>query len=106
MKKQIDSEPSHEQKTGGEPSLRQKIDRELPSKPETACKYLYKDSAKYRTARDIWLCTNADRFSEISRRKGEPCPSVQWFHRAALACFSTFCTRCGPFSYISIVPRH
>ena len=45
------------------------IDRELPPMPETACKYLYKDSAKYRTLRDIWLCTKDDRFSEVSRKK-------------------------------------
>lgn len=58
-----------------------RIDRELPAKPEKACKYLYKDSAKYRTARDIWICTKDDRFSEISRKKAEKCLGGKWCER-------------------------
>jgi hypothetical protein len=61
--------------------LTAKIDRELPPKPETACKYLYKDTAKYRTAREIWLCTKDDRFSEISRKKAEKCLVRKWCER-------------------------
>ncbi|MHB1390504.1 MAG: hypothetical protein ACYCXF_04600 [Thermoleophilia bacterium] len=57
------------------------IDRELPERPPTACKYLYKDQAQYRTARDIWLCTKDDRLSEISRKKGEKCLLGKWCDR-------------------------
>lgn len=58
-----------------------RIDRELPPKPEHACKYLFKDRAQYRTARDIWLCTIDDRFSEVSRRKAEKCLEGKWCDR-------------------------
>jgi hypothetical protein len=58
-----------------------KLDRELPDKPEGACRYLYKDKAQYRTARDIWLCVKDDRFSEVSRRKAEKCLKGKWCDR-------------------------
>jgi hypothetical protein len=57
------------------------IDRELPDKPEGACKYLYKDSAQYRTAREIWICTRDDRFSEIPRDKARKCLRGKWCDR-------------------------
>ncbi|MHB1361180.1 MAG: hypothetical protein ACYCW5_01100 [Thermoleophilia bacterium] len=59
----------------------QRIDRELPPKPDSACKHLYKDSAKYRTARDIWLCTKDDRLSEVSRKKAGKCLLGKWCER-------------------------
>ncbi len=58
-----------------------RIDRELPSKPPPACPYLYKDKAQYRTARDIWICTKDDRFSEIPRKKAEKCLKGKWCDR-------------------------
>ncbi|MFA5802296.1 MAG: hypothetical protein WC911_07440 [Thermoleophilia bacterium] len=58
-----------------------RIDRELPSKPETACKYLYQDKAQYRTARDIWICTKDERFSEVSRKKAGQCFLGKWCDR-------------------------
>ena len=58
-----------------------RIDRELPSKPATACQYLFKDTAKYRTAREIWLCTKDDRFSEVSRKKAGQCLLGKWCER-------------------------
>jgi len=58
-----------------------KIDRELPPKPATACKYLFKDSAKYRTVREIWICIKDDRFSEITRKKAEKCLKGKWCDR-------------------------
>jgi hypothetical protein len=57
------------------------IDRELPAKPESACPHLYKDRAQYRTARDIWICTKDDRFSEVSREKGKKCLAGKWCNR-------------------------
>lgn len=60
---------------------RQRIDRELPAKPPGACPFLYRDRAQYRTARDIWLCTKEDRFSEVSRKKGEQCLRGKWCGR-------------------------
>jgi hypothetical protein len=62
-------------------NMKSRIDRELPPKPTTACKYLYRDSAKYRTARDIWLCVKDDRFSEISRKKAVKCLAGKWCER-------------------------
>ncbi len=61
--------------------MKQRIDRELPALPEGACPFLFKDTAKYRTARDIWLCTKDDRFSELSRKKGEKCLKGKWCDR-------------------------
>jgi len=43
--------------------------------------YLYKDKAQYRTARDIWICTKDDRFSEIPRKKAEKCLRGKWCER-------------------------
>lgn len=57
------------------------IDRELPDKPEGACEYLYKDSAQYRTAREIWICVKDDRFSEVDRKKAERCLKGKWCDR-------------------------
>lgn len=57
------------------------IDRELPDKPEGACKHLYKDSAQYRTAREIWICVKDDRLSEISREKAKKCLGGKWCKR-------------------------
>jgi len=62
-------------------NVKNRIDRELAPKPAGACKFLYKDSAKYRTARDIWLCTKDERFSEISRKKAEQCLCGKWCER-------------------------
>lgn len=61
--------------------MTERIDRELPPTPKGACKYLFKDRAKYRTARDIWLCTKDDRFSEVSREKGKKCLMGKWCER-------------------------
>ncbi|MCL6092716.1 MAG: hypothetical protein ACYCXU_10135 [Thermoleophilia bacterium] len=61
--------------------MAERIDRELPPLPEGACVYLFKDTAKYRTAREIWLCTKDDRFSELSRKKGEDCLKGKWCDR-------------------------
>ncbi len=58
-----------------------RIDRELPPKPAGACPFLYQDRAQDRTARDIWLCTKDDRFSEVSRKKGEQCLKGKWCDR-------------------------
>lgn len=58
-----------------------RIDRELPEKPARACEFLYKDKAQYRTAREIWLCTKDDRFSEVSRQKALKCLEGQWCDR-------------------------
>lgn len=57
------------------------IDRELPDKPAGACEYLYKDSAQYRTAREIWICVKDDRFSEVSRDKAKQCLKCKWCDR-------------------------
>ena len=57
------------------------IDRELPDMPECACEYLYKDSAQYRTAREIWICVKDERFSEIARDKAKKCLKGKWCER-------------------------
>lgn len=57
------------------------IDRELPDKPEDACEFLYKDSAQYRTAREIWICVKDDRFSEVTRDKAGQCLAGKWCDR-------------------------
>ncbi len=61
--------------------MKEPLDRELPEKPPMACRYLYKDSAQYRTARQIWLCVKDDRFSEVSRKKAEKCLKGKWCER-------------------------
>ncbi len=58
-----------------------RIDRELPPITPEACPYLFKDTAKHRTARDIWLCTKDDRFAEVSRQKGRKCLDGKWCDR-------------------------
>ncbi len=57
------------------------LDRELPVLPAEACRYLFKDKAKYRTAREIWLCVKDERFSEVSRQKGKKCMRGKWCSR-------------------------
>lgn len=61
--------------------MKEPIDRELPDKPKCACEFLYKDSAQYRTARQIWLCVKDDRFAEVSRKKAEKCLQGKWCER-------------------------
>lgn len=61
--------------------MKPKLDRELPDKPTKACEFLFKDKAQYRTARDIWLCTKDDRFSEVSREKADKCLNGKWCDR-------------------------
>lgn len=60
---------------------RPKIDRELPEKSESACEFLFKDKAQYRTARDIWICVKDDRFSEVPRKKASQCLRGKWCDR-------------------------
>lgn len=68
-------------KPAAKSDMAQKLDRELPELPEGACKHLFKDKAQYRTARDIWLCTKDDRFSEVSRKKAQKCLEGKWCDR-------------------------
>lgn len=58
-----------------------RIDRELPPIPDGACEFLFKDTAKYRTAREIWLCTKDELFAELSREKGKRCLEGKWCER-------------------------
>ncbi len=57
------------------------LDRDLPPLSEGACRYLFKDKARYRTAREIWLCIKDERFSEVSRQKGKKCLQGKWCQR-------------------------
>ncbi|MEK7817271.1 MAG: hypothetical protein AAB281_03355 [Actinomycetota bacterium] len=61
--------------------MAQKLDRELPELPEGVCRHLFKDKAQYRTAREIWLCTKDERFSEVSRKKAQKCLEGKWCDR-------------------------